>query len=66
MQVLVLCFSVVIFRGEKLKCVLEINIGNNTEIKVKGSFVVGLISVRSEFLDAVVTLHHSQCRWRIL
>lgn len=50
--------------GEKIKCVLQINIGNNIEIKVKGSYVVGLISVKSEFLDAIVTLFTVQ--WRII
>lgn len=47
---------------KRVKCVLQINMGNNMKEKVKGSFVVELISVKSEFLDTVFTFQHSKHR----
>lgn len=45
-----------LYGEKKIECVLQINIGNKIEIKVKRSFVVGMIVVKSGFLDAMVTL----------
>lgn len=48
-----------------VECVLQINTGNNMKEEVKGSFVVGLIALRSNFLDPVFTFQHSKHRCRI-
>lgn len=42
-----------------VKCVLQVNMENNMK-EVKGSFVVGLFSAKSEFLDTVFTFNHSK------